>query len=69
MTQEQAEPAWKLGATDREILGTILISSLFCMFDHYVDGLGTFAPTDRKFYINRGNHRTEEGNARYDAKN
>lgn len=69
VTQEQVEQARKLGATDREIHDTVLISAIFCMFNRYVDGLGTSAPTDRNFYINRGKQRAEEGYAHYDPKN
>lgn len=69
VTQDQVEHARKLGATDREIHDTVLISAIFCMFNRYVDGLGTSAPTDRNFYINRGKQRAEEGYAHYDPKN
>ncbi|MCR9229155.1 MAG: peroxidase-related enzyme [Flavobacteriaceae bacterium] len=69
VTQEQVEQARKLGATDREIHDTVLISAIFCMFNRYVDGLGTSAPTDRNFYINRGKQRAEEGYAHFDPKN
>lgn len=68
VTQDQVEQARKLGATDREIHDTVLISAIFCMFNRYVDGLGTSAPTDRNFYINRGKQRAEEGYAHYDPK-
>lgn len=32
------------GATDDEIHHTVLIAAAFCMFNRYVDGLGTWAP-------------------------
>lgn len=32
------------GATDIEIHDSILIAAMFCMFNRYVDGHGTFAP-------------------------
>ncbi|RUA15033.1 MAG: carboxymuconolactone decarboxylase family protein [Flavobacteriia bacterium] len=69
VTQDQVEQARKLGATDREIHDTVLISAIFCMFNRYVDGLGTSAPADRNFYINRGKQRAEEGYVHYDPKN
>lgn len=53
------------GATDREIHDTVLIAAAFCMFNRYVDGLGTWAPQDRMFYVNRGAARAEEGYANY----
>ena len=69
VTQNQIEHAKELGATDIEIHDTVLISAIFCMFNRYVDGLGTSAPTDRNFYINRGKQRAEEGYAHYNPKN
>ena len=62
----QIEKARKLGATDTEIHDTVLIAAAFCMFNRYVDGLGTWAPPDRTFYINRAKTRAEEGYANYD---
>jgi len=69
LTHDQVEHARSLGATDREIHDTVLISAAFCMFNRYVDGLGTSAPTDLDFYRNRGKQRAEEGYAHYDPKN
>jgi hypothetical protein len=34
------------GATDLEVHDTVLIAAMFCAINRYVDGLGTFAPTD-----------------------
>lgn len=65
VTIEQIEKAKSLGATELEIHDTVLISAAFCMFNRYVDGLGTSAPTDINFYINRGKQRAEEGYANY----
>jgi len=31
------------------------------MFNRYVDGLATWAPEDRRFYVNRAPMRAEEG--------
>ncbi len=36
------------------------------MFNRYVDGLGTWAPQDRQFYVDRAARRAEEGYANYD---
>ncbi|MDU0294218.1 carboxymuconolactone decarboxylase family protein [Saccharothrix longispora] len=44
VTPELVEAARALGATDVEIHDTVLIAAAFCMFNRYVDGLGTFAP-------------------------
>lgn len=61
VTPEQVEAAKNEGATDKEIHDTVLIAASFCMFNRYVDGLGTWAPHDRSFYINRAPQRAEEG--------
>lgn len=66
VTTEQVEKARSLGATDEEIHDTVLIAAAFCMFNRYVDGLGTWAPQDRMFYVNRGKERAEAGYANYD---
>jgi uncharacterized peroxidase-related enzyme len=68
VTTEQVEKAKNLGATDFEIHDTVLIAAAFCMFNRYVDGLGTWAPQDRMFYVNRAKARAEEGYANYDPR-
>lgn len=65
VTTEQVQKAKDLGATDLEIHDTVLITAAFCMFNRYVDGLGTWAPQDRMFYVNRAKARAEEGYANY----
>ena len=42
------------GATDMEIHDTVLIASMFCMANRYVDGLATFTPEDDKIYDRMG---------------
>lgn len=61
VTPEQVSAARELGATDREIHDTVLIAAAFCMFNRYVDGLGTWAPEDRQVYVNRAPMRAEQG--------
>jgi uncharacterized peroxidase-related enzyme len=61
VTEEQILEARKNGATDTEIHDTVLIAASFCMFNRYVDGLGTWAPADRQVYINRAPQRALEG--------
>ena len=68
VTAEQIENARSLGATDREIHDTVLIAAAFCMYNRYVDGLGTWAPQDRQFYINRAPQRAREGYVEYDVR-
>ena len=41
---EDVAIAKSLGHSDRDILDTVLITAMFCLFNRYVDGLGTFAP-------------------------
>jgi hypothetical protein len=36
------------------------------MFNRYVDGLGTWAPQEREFYVKRGKQRAEEGYLNFD---
>jgi len=68
VTPNQIEEARTRGASDREIHDTVLITAAFCMFNRYVDGLGTWAPENRDFYIKRAHHRAEEGYAGYDPR-
>lgn len=68
VTSDQVEQARQLGATDREIHDTVLIAAAFCMFNRYVDGLNTWAPPDRNFYVERAPRRAVEGYANYDPR-
>jgi uncharacterized peroxidase-related enzyme len=68
VTQDQVDRARSLGATDMEIHDTVLIAAAFCMFNRYVDGLGTWAPPDREFYVKRGPKRAEEGYLHFDVR-
>lgn len=61
VTSEQIEQAKNHGATDVEIHDTVLIAAAFCMFNRYVDGLGTWAPQDRMFYVDRAPQRALDG--------
>lgn len=61
VSEEQIAAAKATGATDRELHDTVLIAAAFCMFNRYVDGLGTWAPKDRNFYVNRAPQRAAEG--------
>ncbi|SFE94189.1 carboxymuconolactone decarboxylase family protein [Thermoflexibacter ruber] len=60
VTESQVEKAKNLGATDIEIHDTVLIAAAFCMFNRYVDGLATFAPTDPEMYKARAKKIAEE---------
>ena len=50
VTKETVAAARAAGATDREIHDSVLIAAAFCMFNRYVDGLGTWAPDDEGMY-------------------
>jgi uncharacterized peroxidase-related enzyme len=66
VTADQIEQARMQGATDREIHDTVLIAAAFCMYNRYVDGLATWAPQDRQYYVNRAKQRAEEGYIDFD---
>lgn len=66
VTSDQIEAAKHAGASDQEIHDTVLIAAAFCMYNRYVDGLGTWAPHERQFYINRAAQRAEEGYLDFD---
>src|ERR1700679_1360236 len=61
VTAEDVERARQRGASDKEIHDTVLIAAAFCMFNRYVEGLATWAPEDRQFYVNPAKARAEEG--------
>jgi alkylhydroperoxidase family enzyme len=50
VTPELVAAARQEGATDVEIHDTVLIAAAFCMFNRYVDGLGTAVPEDPAAY-------------------
>ena len=50
VTLELITAARAEGATEIEVHDTVLIAAMFCMINRYVDGLGTFAPTDPSRY-------------------
>lgn len=53
--------ARQVGATDREIHDTVLIAAVFSMCNRYVDGLGTWAPSDPEIYRARAAEIVEHG--------
>ena len=61
MTAEDVFRAKAAGATDLEIHDTVLIAAAFCMFNRYVDGLGSFTPTDQSFYDYIGSRIARQG--------
>jgi uncharacterized peroxidase-related enzyme len=61
VTSEDIQRARPQGATDKEIHDTVLIAAAFCMYNRYVDGLATWAPTDPDIYRASGKRLAEEG--------
>jgi len=61
VTQEQVAAARAEGATDLEIHDTVLIAAAFCMYNRYVDGLGTVAPDDPGVYSARAERIVADG--------
>ncbi len=61
VTTEDVERARKEGAADKEIHDTVLIAAAFCMYNRYVDGLATWAPTDPERYRESGRRLAEQG--------
>ncbi|MGB3512585.1 MAG: hypothetical protein WBA93_25875 [Microcoleaceae cyanobacterium] len=50
VSEDDIQQAKSVGATDREIHDTVLISAAFCMFNRYVDGLATTTPNESGAY-------------------
>jgi hypothetical protein len=50
VTTDLVAAAREAGASDVEIHDTVLIAAAFCMFNRYVDGLGTWAPDNPALY-------------------
>ena len=50
VTAAQIAEARGQGATDAEIHDTVLIAAAFCMYNRYVDGLGTWSPESPEDY-------------------
>ena len=61
VTTTDVEAARVLGATDIEIHDTVLIAAAFCMYNRYVDGLGTEQPDDEALYRERGKRVARDG--------
>lgn len=61
VTDEAIQQARDEGATDIEIHDTVLIAAAFCMFNRYVDGLGTWSPESRDEHLEIGKMIVEYG--------
>ena len=54
VTAELVQAARDKGATDLEIHDTVLLAAAFCMYNRYVDGLGTWQPREPAMYVAMG---------------
>lgn len=63
--EKDIQNARKAGANDEEIHDTVLIAAAFCMFNRYVDGLGTWAPKENEAYREMGERMAFVGYNRY----
>jgi uncharacterized peroxidase-related enzyme len=54
------------GADDKAIHDTVLIAAAFCMFNRYVEGLGTWAPQDPAAYVESGLRLANQGYVNFD---
>jgi len=61
VTPQAIEAARIKGACDEDIHDTILIAAAFCMYNRYVDGLGTSLPADKSDYIPMGKRMAQVG--------
>jgi uncharacterized peroxidase-related enzyme len=61
VTPELISAARTAGATDLELHDAVLIAAAFCMYNRYVDGLGTLAPNDPDSYAHAAKRITEYG--------
>jgi uncharacterized peroxidase-related enzyme len=59
--EEDIERARGVDATDKEIHDAVMIAALFCMANRYVDGLATWAPSDKESYREDGQRLAEKG--------
>lgn len=62
--ESDIQNAKEQGASNREIHDTVLIAAAFCMYNRYVDGLGTWAPEEKEAYNDMGKLMATEGYTR-----
>ena len=65
VSEDDITKARNLGATDIEIHDTVLIAAAFCMYNRYVDGLGTWAPTSNEAYMEMGERMATVGYGKF----
>jgi alkylhydroperoxidase family enzyme len=65
VSEADVAAAREQGSTDSEIHDTVLIAAAFCMFNRYVDGLGTWAPQPNEAYKEMGERMAFVGYGKY----
>lgn len=65
VSAEDIEAAKKEGATDIELHDTVLIAAAFCMYNRYVDGMGTWAPEKNEEYAAMGERMAHQGYGKF----
>ena len=65
VTGEDIKWARDVGVTDLEIHDTVLIAAAFCMYNRYVDGLGTWAPGPNEAYTEMGERMAHVGYGKF----
>lgn len=63
VSEEDIARAKKEGASDKAIHDTVLITAAFCMYNRYVDGLGTWVPEDEDLPEKHGKELAAKGYA------
>ena len=61
VTDNAIQSAKNYGATDAEIHDTVLIAAAFCLFNRYVDGLGTNSESNPESYLEASARMANEG--------
>ena len=61
VSEDTIAAARATGANDLELHDTVLIAAAFCMFNRYVDGLGTWAPGPTEAYLEMGQLLAQQG--------
>ncbi len=61
VSEEDIQRARRCGASDTELHDTVLIAAAFCMYNRYVDGLATWAPSEDEIYRQAGERLAVEG--------
>ncbi|MDR7128863.1 putative peroxidase-related enzyme [Algoriphagus sp. 4150] len=61
VTTAHIQRAKQAGASDLEIHDTVLIAALFCLYNRYVDGLGTLLPKDPSYFKSLAERLTTQG--------